>query len=181
MIELGNNHAVVLRIHKHEPEKQLTMAEVADKLHLAATNAAVAEALLKAAQSIEAELLAGKDPATVATAQSATWLAPVWVKRSQTHDGLPPEAQTAAFAVPPAATGKMAARTVSLTDGNEAVVVVQAVKPGDPAGISAEDKQALGAEIQQASAQRSLAALMATLRSEAKVKIHSSVEKSVKP
>lgn len=181
VIELGNNHAVVLRVHEHEAEKQLTLAEVADKVRLAAMNAAVAEALLKAAQSIEAELLAGKDPVTVATAQSATWLAPVWVKRSQTHDGLPPEAQAAAFAVPPASEGKIAARAVSLADGNEAMVVVQAIKSGDPAGISAEDKQSLGAEIQQASAQRSLAALMATLRSEAKVKIHSSVEKSVKP
>jgi peptidyl-prolyl cis-trans isomerase D len=117
----------------------------------------------------------------VASAHSATWLAPVWIKRGHIQLGLPAEAQAAAFAIPPAAAGQIAARPVSLTDGNEAVVVVLAVKSGDPATISAEDKQALAAEIQQAGAQRSLAALMATLRSEAKVTIHQTVDKSLKP
>ncbi len=178
VIELGADHAVVVRVHEHEHEKQLTLAEVTDKVRTAATAAAVDAALRKAAEGVEAQLADGQQPDAIASAQSATWLAPVWVKRNQTHDGLPTEAQAAAFALPPAATGKLATRVVPLSDGNEAVVVVQAVKAGDPAAISAEDKQALAAEIQQASAQRSLAALMATLRSEAKVTIRQSAEKS---
>lgn len=181
VIELGSNHAVVIRVHEHEPEKQLTLAEVRDKVREAATQAAIAHALQVEAQTLAGEVASGKDPAAVASAHSATWLAPVWIKRGQTQAGLPAEAQAAAFAIPPAAAGQIAARPVSLTDGNEAVVVVLAVKSGDPATISAEDKQALAAEIQQAGAQRSLAALMATLRSEAKVTIHQTAEKSLKP
>ncbi|WP_407276233.1 SurA N-terminal domain-containing protein [Halothiobacillus sp. DCM-1] len=181
VIELGNNHALVLRVHEHEASKQLTLAEVMDKVRTAATEAAVMAEQRRVAAAIEAELGAGKPADAVAAAQAATWRPPEWIKRNQSQDGLPPEAQKAAFAVPAAAPGKVATRAVTLADGNEAVVVVQAVKPGDPSAISAEDKQALAAEIQQASAQRSLAALMATLRAEAKVTIHTETEKSLKP
>ena len=65
--------------------------------------------------------------------------------------------------------------------GAAAVVVGSAVTDGDPAKISAEDKQQLSAQIGQADAQQALGAMLQTLRSEAKITINHEAEKAAMP
>lgn len=83
--------------------------------------------------------------------------------------------------MPPVASGKVATAVVQLNDGNEAVVVVTSIKDGDPSQISAEDKQQLSQQIQQADAQQALGALLQTLRAQAKITINQDAEKSAAP
>lgn len=181
LIELGTNHAVVVRLDVHEAATQLPLDDVKAQIVKALENTAIDQKLALEAEKIRQALTQGKDPQQVATDAGGVWHAPIWLKRSDTHDSIPAEIVKAAFAVPPVAEGKTASSSLGLADGNEAVVVVTQIKSGDPQTISAEDKKQLASQIEQAESQRSLAALLATLRQEAKITINQKVEKSTTP
>jgi peptidyl-prolyl cis-trans isomerase D len=108
-------------------------------------------------------------------------VAPVWLKRTARDATIPAEAIQAAFALPPAPEGQLASKALALSDGNEALVVVKAIKDGDPTAISEQDKVALSAEIQQAQAQQTLGVLLKALRDEAKITINQKSEKTATP
>jgi peptidyl-prolyl cis-trans isomerase D len=181
LIEIGANDSVVVRVHEHEPATPLTLSEVTAQISTTLTNQAITKALVEEANQIRAALAAGTDPQSAATAAAAIWRAPVLTKRNTTEPTLPADVIAAAFAVPPAPAGKLATAALTLRDGNEAVVVVTAITDGDPAKISAEDKQQLSAQIAQADAQQSLGALLQTLRMKAKITINHEAEKAATP
>ncbi|HQT43788.1 MAG TPA: SurA N-terminal domain-containing protein [Halothiobacillus sp.] len=181
LIELAANDSVVVRVHEHEPATPLSLAEVTGQITTTLTDQATAQALVAEATKIRQALDAGTDPQHVATTEGATWRAPAQMKRNDPKAGIPTEALAAAFAVPPVASGKVATAVVQLNDGNEAVVVVTSIKDGDPSQISAEDKQQLSQQIQQADAQQALGALLQTLRAQAKITINQDAEKSAAP
>lgn len=181
LIELGTNHAVVVRVDQHEAATQLTLAEVKDQIVSMLKSDAIDKALADAAENIGKTLSAGTDPQQAATAAGATWVAPVWIKRTARDAAIPPDAIQAAFALPPVPAGQLASKALALSDGNEALVVVKAIKDGDPAAISEQDKQALSAEIQQAQAQQTLGVLLKALRDEAKITINQTAEKTATP
>lgn len=181
LIELGANHAVVIRVDQHEPQTPLTLAEVKDQIAKTLKEQATDKALADAAEGIAKTLNAGTDPQAAATAAGATWVAPVWLKRTARDAPIPAEAIQAAFALPPAPAGQLASKALALSDGNEALVVVKAIKDGDPTAISEQDKQALSAQIQQAQAQQTLGVLLKALRDDAKITIHQKAEKTATP
>jgi peptidyl-prolyl cis-trans isomerase D len=181
LIELGANHAVVIRVDQHEPQTPLTLAEVKDQIAKTLKEQATDKALADAAERIAKTLNAGTDPQAAATAAGATWVAPVWLKRTARDAPIPAEAIQAAFALPPAPAGQLASKALALSDGNEALVVVKAIKDGDPTAISEQDKQALSAQIQQAQAQQTLGVLLKALRDDAKITIHQKAEKTATP
>lgn len=181
LIELGVNHAVVIRVDQHEAATPLTLAEVKDQIAKTLKDQAIDKALADAAENIGKTLNAGTDPQAAATAAGATWVAPVWLKRTARDATIPAEAIQAAFALPPAPEGQLASKALALSDGNEALVVVKAIKDGDPTAISEQDKVALSAEIQQAQAQQTLGVLLKALRDEAKITINQKSEKTATP
>ena len=181
LIEIGPNDSVVVRAHEHEPATPLTLSEVTAQITTTLTNQAVARALTDEANKIRAALAAGTEPQAAATAAGAQWQAAILTTRNAAAPTLPADVIRAAFAVPPAPSGQLATSALTLRDGNEAVVVVSAVTDGDPAKISAEDKQQLSAQIGQADAQQSLGAMLQTLRSEAKITINHEAEKAATP
>ncbi|OZB73698.1 MAG: hypothetical protein B7X37_07910 [Halothiobacillus sp. 14-55-98] len=181
LIELGVNHAVVIRVDQHEPATQLTLAEVKDQIATTLKDQAIDTALADAAKNIGKKLTADADPQAVATAAGATWVTPVWLKRTARDAPIPAEVIQAAFALAPAPDGQLASKALALSDGNEALVVVKAIKDGDPATISEQDKEALSAQIQQAQAQQTLGVLLKALRDEAKITINQKAEKTATP
>ncbi|WP_322628784.1 SurA N-terminal domain-containing protein [Halothiobacillus sp.] len=178
LVELGTDHAVVIRLNTHEPASHLALDEVRQQITQRLKAEAVDQRLAAEAKQIRQALSQGTDPQQAATAAGGVWHAPVWLKRQDHPDGLPPEIIQAAFATPPTADSHPASTSIHLKDGDEAVVVVTQIKSGDPSTISAEDKQQLAAQIEQAEGQSALAALLATLRQETKITINSSIEKS---
>ncbi|WP_298219326.1 SurA N-terminal domain-containing protein [Halothiobacillus sp.] len=181
LIELGANHAVVIRVDQHEPATQLPLADVKNQIARTLKQQAIDQALADAAKQIGKAIDSGKEPQVAATAVGATWVVPVWLKRTARDAPIPAEAIQAAFALPPAPEGQLASKALALSDGNEALVVVQAIKDGDPTAISEQDKKALSAEIQQAQAQQTLGVLLKALRDEAKITIHQKAEKTATP
>lgn len=180
LVELGTDHAVVVRLDKHEPATHLTLDEVRQQIVQRLQNEAIDARLAAEAEQIRQALSQGTAPQQAATAVGGIWHAPVWMKRQDSHD-VPPEIVQAAFATPPSADSHPASKALRLKSGDEAVVVVTRIKPGEPGAISAEDKQQLAAQIAQSEGQASLSALLATLRQETKVTINNSVEKTVTP
>lgn len=181
LIELGPDHAVVIRVDQHEAATPLTLAEVKEQIAQTLKEQAIDKALVDAAEQIGKALKAGTDPQAAATAAGATWVAPVWLKRTAREDSIPAEAIRAAFALPPAPEGQLATKALSLSDGDEALVVVKAIKDGDPAAVSEQDKAALSAEIQRAQAQQTMSVLLKALRDEAKITINQKIEKVATP
>ncbi|ANJ67955.1 hypothetical protein A9404_11730 [Halothiobacillus diazotrophicus] len=181
LIELGTDHAVVVRVDTHEPAAQLTLDEVRQQITERLQAEAVDKHLAQEAEQVRKALSQGTDPQQAATNAGGVWHAATWLKRQETHADVPQEIVQAVFATPPSPDGHPASSAVHLNDGDEAVVVVTQIKSGEPGTISAEDKQQLAAQIAQAEGQASLSALLATLRQEAKIKINDSVEKSITP
>lgn len=181
LIELGPNHTVVVRVDQHQAATPLTLAEVKDQVAKTLKDQAIDKALSDAAAQIAQAIRSGTDPQAAATAASATWVPPVWLKRTARDAPIPAEAIKAAFALPPAQANQLATKAMPLSDGNEALVIVKAIKEGDPSKISAQDKKELSAEIEQAQAQQTLGVLLKALRSEAKITINQKTEKTATP
>ncbi|HQS02983.1 MAG TPA: SurA N-terminal domain-containing protein [Halothiobacillus sp.] len=181
LIELSANDSVVIRVHEHQPATPLSLAEVTAQITTTLTNQAISQALTAEASKIRGAIDTGAEPQQAATAAGAVWQAPLSAQRSAPQPSLPADVLAAAFAVPPVAAGKLATAALPLGDGNEAVVVVTSITDGDPAKISAEDKQKLSSQIEQADAQQALGALLQTLRSQAKITINHEAEKSATP
>ncbi|MGC8698422.1 MAG: peptidylprolyl isomerase, partial [Halothiobacillus sp.] len=117
LIELGANDSVVIRVHEHEQATPLSLNEVTAQITTTLTNQAIAEVLAAEASKIRAALDAGTEPQNAATAAGAVWQAPLLAKRSAPEPTLPADVLAAAFAVPPAAAGKLATTALTLADG----------------------------------------------------------------
>ncbi|HUX81578.1 MAG TPA: SurA N-terminal domain-containing protein [Halothiobacillus sp.] len=181
LVELGTDHAVVVRLDTHEPASHLTLDEARQQITQRLEAESVDQKLTAEAEQIRQALSQGTDPQQAATSVGGEWHAPVWLKRQDHPDGLPPEIVKAVFDTPPTAGNHPASTALRLKNGDEAVAVVTQIKSGEPGTISAEDKQQLAAQIEQAEGQASLSALMATLRQETKITINASTEKSITP
>ena len=171
-IMLGPNHAVVIRVKGHEPSAPMPLASVKDKIAALLKQQKAVEATDKLAATLLGELKKGQDPAAVAKAAGAgvSLVKPGFVGRSQ--QGVAPEILSAAFSAPEPAAGARSYATASLSDGDVGVLVVNAVKPGDTAGMKESDKLAAMRSLSQADGYADFSAYLAYLRSQGKVTIN---------
>ncbi|MGY3264228.1 peptidylprolyl isomerase [Lysobacter sp. HA35] len=170
-IDVGTNHSVLLRVTAHSAARQLTLAEVRDRV-IAAIHA---DRTLKAAQqraaAVLAQVRAGQPLAQVAAAQGLAAPKPVI--------GVPRNAQVAApgvadaFFAAYAPKGKVAAGSKVLPDGRGLVFVVDAVKPGTAAEAGG-DISMLGRQIAQLHGLVDFDAAVRTLRRGYKIEVNES-------
>jgi peptidyl-prolyl cis-trans isomerase D len=145
-IEVGPNHTVLLRVTGHNAARQLTLAEVRDRVTAAIHADRVMKAAQKRADAVVAQVKAGQPLAQVAAAQGLPAPKPVLgVPRGA--DVLAPGVSEAFFSVY-APKGKPAVGSKVLPDGRGVVFVVEAVRPGTAADMGGDTGQ-IAAQIAQ--------------------------------
>ncbi len=171
-IPLGTNHAVVVRVKGHVPSEPKSLDDVRSQIVSIIKQQRATEAASKLAISMSEAVKKGADPATVAKGNGGgvSYVKPAFVGRSQA--GVPPQILTAAFQVAdPTAAGR-AVQTVALDNGNQALLLVTAVKPGDASGLKDQDRDKELRSLSREDGNAEFGAYLAYLRQQAKIKIN---------
>ncbi|MCK5880271.1 MAG: peptidylprolyl isomerase, partial [Sinobacterium sp.] len=138
LIELSSEHAVVLRVVKHQPEALKDLSDVKPEAKNALLDTLAQALLLEQSNDIKAKLLAGESVESVAKALKLDWQAQLSMKRSETK--LPMAVSRAAFSVGALAPEQALVDTVVLSDGGSAVFVVSNIQDGKPASVAVTEK-----------------------------------------
>ena len=170
-IQLGPNHAVVIRVKGHTPSVAMPLDAVKDRIAAIVKQQHAAEDAAKFAASLQDQLKKGQDPAAVAKSAGAgvTLVSPGFVARDQ--KGVAPEILSAAFSAPAPAAGSRSYADVNLGSGR-ALLMVSAIKPGDTATLT--DQQRLGNmnALSRMDGNQEFAAYLAFLKQKAKVEVN---------
>ncbi len=171
-IPLGTNHAVVVRVKGHVPSAAMPLAAVKDKIAGIVKQQHAAEATAKLAASLLDSLKQGQDPAAAAKSAGTgvSLVSPGFVGRNQ--QGVAPEVLSAAFGAPQPAAGAKSYASAPLGGGDEAVVVVSAVKPGDAASLTEQQRLAALRGLSREEGNTEFAAYLAYLKQKADVKVN---------
>ncbi|WP_133502050.1 peptidylprolyl isomerase [Cognatilysobacter terrigena] len=170
-IDVGANHSVLLRVTAHAAARQLTLAEVRDRV----VAAVQADRLMKAAQrradAVLAQVRAGQSLAQVAAAQGLPEPKPVLGVPRSANVAAP--GVTDAFFAAYAPKGKVAAGSKVLPDGRALVFVVDTIKPGTAADAGG-DITTLGRQIGQLHGLVDFEAAVRALRHGYKIEVNES-------
>lgn len=170
-IQLGPNHAVVIRVKGHTPSVAMPLAEVKDKIAAIVKQQHAAADAAKFTASLQDQLKKGQDPAAVAKAAGTgvSFVNSGFVSRDQ--KGVAPEILAAAFSAPQPAAGSRSYADVDL-GSDRAVLMVSAVKPGDTAGLTEQQRLADMSALSRQDGSQEFAAYLAFLRQKAKVEVN---------
>ncbi len=171
-IQLGPNHAVVIRVKGHVPSVPKTLDDVRSQIYSILKQQRATEAASKLAIGMSLEIQKGADPASFAKAKGGvSYVKPAYVGRSQA--GVPSQILTGAFQAPDPAVAGRTVKTVALDNGDQAVLLVTAMRPGDPSTLKDEDRAKQMQALSRADGSAEFGAYIAYLRQEAKIKINS--------
>ena len=175
LIDLGNDHSVVIHVDKHVPAAVKPLAEVSARIKDRILEARVTEASKKQADAALAQLRKGEDMSAVAKTMGATVVSVPEAVREQTLQ-VPPSLLKEAFLMPhPTAAGKPEFATVDMGDGGFALLAVDKVQAGDLSKVSPDQRDALHHQMAQAYGSEATRELLEMLRSKAKIKINKSL------
>jgi len=158
VIEVNDNLAIVLRLNEYQEAKIKPLADVKTQINtILITQKASEQAQLKAKALLTA-LQAGDDVASLLKEVNSTFTSKTNVgrKASDVNKAI----SDAAFVLPHPIEGKVSASTVTLANGDLAVVEVQAVKAGKPTVDNNLSKQ-LASQLAQSAYQNFIGALKA--------------------
>ena len=168
-VQLGPNHAVVIRVKGHVPSVPKALDEVRSQIVSILKQQRATEAASKLAISMSLDVQKGADPASFAKA-GVSYVKPAYVGRNQT--GVSPQILMAAFQAPDPASAGRTVKTVALDNGDQAVLLVTAMKPGDPSTLKGEDRNRQMQGLSREEGNAEFGAYIAYLRQQAKIKIN---------
>ncbi|MEO9079378.1 MAG: peptidyl-prolyl cis-trans isomerase, partial [Rhodanobacter sp.] len=175
LIDLGNNHSVVMHVDKHVPSAVKPLTEVSAKIKDSILEARVMAAAKKQADAALARLRKGEDMQAVAKAVGATVVSVPDAVRQQSLQ-VPPALLKEAFLMPhPTDAGKPEFASVDMGDGGFALLAVDKVQGGDLTKVSPDQRDALRHQMAQAYGSEAARELLETLRSKTKIKINKSL------
>jgi peptidyl-prolyl cis-trans isomerase D len=148
LIDLGTNHAVVIRVDKHVPAAARPLAEVRDQVRQKILDERIVAEAQKRADGVLARLQKGEDMQAVAASLGAAVQAVPEAVRVQQE--LPAEVLDQAFLLPHPAAGKPQFARVEMRDGSFAVVAVDKVQDGDLSKVTPEQRTMLRTQMAQA-------------------------------
>lgn len=171
-IQLGPNHAVVIRVKGHVPSEPKPLDEVRSQIVSIIKQQRATEQASKLAVSMSEAVKKGADPAALAKSNGGgvSYVKPAFISRSQA--GVPAQLLTAAFQAPDPGAGRTV-ETVALDNGNQAVLLVAAMKPGDPSALKDQDREKEMRSLSREDGNAEFGAYLAYLRQQAKIKINS--------
>ncbi|KGM55474.1 peptidylprolyl isomerase [Lysobacter daejeonensis GH1-9] len=168
-IEIGPNNSVLIRVTNHTPERALPLAQVREQVIAAIRVDRAQKAALKEAEALVARIAAGETLEAVAASKQLAVQTLPGLRR-----GMPiPDAKVVAdiFAAKAPAGGAPTPGKVALDDGRIALFAVQAVKPGNPAEASPQERAMLRQQLSQAHGMSDVDALSRHLRKQMKVTV----------
>lgn len=148
LIDLGQDHAVVVRVDKHVPSAARPLAEVKDEVRKKILDERTAAEEQKHADALLARLQKGDDMQAVASSVGASAQTVADAVRMQ--QGVAPEVLEQAFLLPHPAAGKAQFARVAMHDGNYALVAVDKVQEGDLSKITPDQRSTLRDQMSQA-------------------------------
>lgn len=169
-IQIGPNHSVVVRVKGHVPSEPRPIADVRGQILSLLQQQRASAAAAKLAANLLDALQKGGDAAALAKANGATFVPPAFITREQ--KGLPLPLLSAAFAAAQPAAGGRSLSQVTLDGGDQAVLWVSTVKPGDVSALTPEQMASEKRELSRLDGTSEYAAYLAYLRQQAKVVIN---------
>ncbi len=168
LIELDEDRVLVLRVVDHEEERIPPLDKIKSQVRQAVVRAKAAELAAREGEKLANRVESGETTLEkIAKEKGWKFGQTDFIGRNDTH--LPPEVVAKAFHLPRPADGKPSVAAVSLAMGDEAVLVVSAVKDGDPGKLGDKERK----QVAQALAGRKGAAqfrlLVRYLKSKAKI------------
>ena len=173
-ISVGDDAVVVLRVTDHRPAAQRALDEVRGEVEAAVRQKGARDAAVAAARAAAARVAAGESWPTVAASLGIEPAGAATVTRNQ--EGVPPELLKAVFSTAVPAADRVSSGVAALANGDAALFVVRAVRPGSLA--SPEVAAALGDTARQAATRSALgefSAYVAELERTAKITRNPSV------
>jgi len=173
LIELGPNHAVVVRVEAHREAQPRPFEEVETRVREQWQRDAVETEIEEKATAIRAALDEGEQPAEVASSDpAARWIETARYQRGDADESLPAEALRTAFGMTPPADGARSVGVTRLAEGDRGVVILTDVRAGEPGELDAETRNLMARQLESDQVGRLIAALMESLRAEADVSIN---------
>ncbi|MDR3445537.1 SurA N-terminal domain-containing protein [Dyella sp.] len=169
LIDLGQDHAVVVRVDKHVPTAARPLAEVKDDVRKKILDERTAAEEQKHADALLARLQKGDDMQAVASSVGASAQTVADAVRMQ--QGVAPEVLEQAFLLPHPAAGKAQFARVAMHDGNYALVAVDKVQEGDLSKITPDQRSALRDQMSQAYGILATQGFLDALKAKTEIKI----------
>jgi len=170
LIDLGNDHSVVIHVDKHVAAAARPLAEVSAEVKQKILDQRIATAASKLSDEALVKLNKGEAIADVAAALKTE----VKTVDDATRQNrvVPPALLKQAFLVPhPKADGAEFA-AVAMDDGNYGLLAVNKVTDGDPSKMSPQELDGLRQQVAQAYGSETRRELIEVLRAKAKIKIN---------
>ncbi|KZC20051.1 MULTISPECIES: SurA N-terminal domain-containing protein [Rhodanobacter] len=169
LIDLGNNHSVVIHVDRHVPAAAKPLAEVRADVQQKILDARVAAIEKKQADEALARLRKGESMDAVAKSLGASiTTANEVVRRAQ----IPAPLLTQAFLLPHPTEGKPQFAAVDMLDGSYVLLAVDKVQPGDRSKVPPEQRESLRQQMAQAYGYETTRELIDQLKAKTKIKIN---------
>lgn len=169
LVDLGGDHAVVVRVDKHVAAVARPLAQVSDDIRKKIVDERTVAAAKQQADGLLARLQKGEDLQAVATSLGATVRTVNDVQRGQ--EQVPPELLTQAFKLPHPAEGKSQYASVALPDGSFDLLAVDKVQGADLSKITPDDRSSLRMQMLQTFGTMQTNGLIEALKTTADIKI----------
>ncbi|HEY4126591.1 MAG TPA: SurA N-terminal domain-containing protein [Gammaproteobacteria bacterium] len=170
-IQLGPNHAVVVRVKGHTPSEPIPLDQVKFTIAGFIKQQHADEATAKLAASIMDSLKKGGDPAVLAKSNPGVTLSsPGFVARDQKD--VPPQILATAFKTEVPAAGARSYADIALDGGDHALLVLSAVKSGTAAALTEQARLSAMNGISRQDGSQEFAAYLAYLRQQGKVEVN---------
>ena len=169
VIELAEDHVVVLRVAAHQVPTTKPLDEVRDQIREELTRERSQQLAEEAAQAFFAEFERGADPVSLAATHRGTWHPAAWLTR--TDAVAPTEVLAAAFGMPKVLSGVVQREVIALANGGQAVIALSNVEAGQPASMSQDERDQRQQQLSEQAARAELTGYAGNVRDQATVRI----------
>jgi len=169
LIDLGNNHSLVLHVDQHVPAAARPLAEVRADVQQKILDERMAAVEKKQADEALARLHKGEAMDAVAKSLGATVTT---VSEAVRHAQVPAPLLTRAFLMPHPVDNKPQFAAVDMLDGNYALLAVDKVQDGDLTKLLPEQRESLRQQMAQAYGYEAARELIDHLKAKTEIKIN---------
>ena len=169
LIDLGNNHSVVVHVDQHVPAAAKPLAEVRADVQQKILDERAAAIEKKQADEALARLRKGETMDDVAKSLGASITT---VNEAVRHAQIPAPLLTQAFLLPHPAAGKPQFAAVDMLDGTYVLLAVDKVQDGDLSKVPPEQRESLRQQMAQAYGYEATRELIDQLKAKTKIKIN---------
>ena len=170
VLELSDNHVLVMHLHQHQPQDVLPFAEVSAKAHDMLATKLASEQLQETAQALLAELQQGAEVDKLAREHDLDWQ--VLLSSRRQVSGKAAEIVDHAFTLPRPGDNQRAIDMLQLANGSFALITVDRVRDGNMAVVDSQELDSLREFFAQADAAQALEVLKDHIEQNARIRVY---------